>query len=49
MRSVCKTLFGKPEPDIMLEVTGDDGTIILKWILKKRPFMVWTGVSWLWI
>ena len=30
-----------------LEDLHTDGTIILKWILKKREGMVWTGLTYL--
>jgi len=32
-----------------LQDPGLDGTILLRWILRKRNMGAWTGSSWLWI
>jgi len=39
-RGVYRVLVGKPEGD-----TGEDGRIILRWIVRKWYVGIWTGLS----
>jgi hypothetical protein len=42
-----KALVRKPEGKRSLGNLGINGTIILKWIVKKYEASVWTGFIWL--
>ena len=43
MRDAYRVLVGKPEGKSHLEELGADGSIMLKWILKKRD----GGMEWI--
>ena len=46
-RGVYRVLVGKPDGKNHLGEPGVDGTIILRWIIRKWDVGVWTGSSWL--
>jgi hypothetical protein len=46
-RGVYRVLVGKYEGKNYLGDPGVDGTIILRWIFRKRDVGSWTGSSWL--
>jgi len=46
-RGVYRVLVGKPEGKSNWGDPGVDGTIILRWIIRKLDVGLWTGSSWL--
>jgi len=46
VRDAYRALVVKPEGKSHLEELGADGSIMLKWILKKREG-AWNGLIWL--
>ena len=46
-RGVYRVLVGKPDGKNHLGEPGVDGTIILRWIIRKWDVGVWTRSSWL--
>ena len=42
-----RVLVGKPEGSSRWGDPGVDGSIILRWIFRKRVVRLWTGSSWL--
>jgi hypothetical protein len=46
-RNAHTILVGKPEGKRHSEELGVDGRIILKWILRKLGWKLWTGFIWL--
>jgi len=45
-KGVYRVLVGKRERDHCGD-SGVDGTIILRWIFRKKVVRAWTGSSWL--
>jgi hypothetical protein len=48
-KGVYRVLVGKPERRDHLGDPGVDGSIILRWIIRKCDMGVWVGSIWLWI
>jgi len=45
--STYRNLVGNSEEKSNLEELGEDGRIILKWVIKKCARETWTGLIWL--